>query len=60
MAFMTKDALQKFQKSEGWEVGVDGAVAILKAGADGSINTTKTTEPVVGFVFGQKGANGRS
>ena len=56
IAFMTEEALTKFQKSSGWEVGVDGSVAVAEIGADGSLNTTTTTnKSIVGFVFGQKG-----
>jgi len=55
MVFLTEEALTKFQKSEGWEVGVDGSVALIKVGAGGSINTNNVKEPIVAFVFGQKG-----
>ena len=55
IAFLTKDALTKFQKSEGWEVGVDGSVALIKVGAGGSIDSSNIKDPIVAFVFGQKG-----
>ncbi len=55
IAFLTKEALTKFLKSEGWEVGVDGSVALIKVGAGGSIDTTNIKDPIVAFVFGQKG-----
>jgi lipid-binding SYLF domain-containing protein len=55
IVFLTKEALSKFRKSEGWEVGVDGSVALIKVGAGGSIDTTNIKEPIVAFVFGQKG-----
>jgi len=55
IAFLTKEALAKFQKSEGWEVGVDGSVALIKVGAGGSIDSNNIKEPIVAFVFGQKG-----
>ena len=55
VAFMTQEALDKFQNSSGWEVGVDGSVALVDIGAGGSIDTTKLSSPVIGFVYGAKG-----
>jgi len=55
IVFLTKEALAKFRKSEGWKVGVDGSVALIKVGAGGSIDTTNIKDPIVAFVFGQKG-----
>lgn len=55
IVFLTQESLNKFRKSEGWEVGVDGSVALIKVGAGGSIDTTNIKEPIVAFVFGQKG-----
>ncbi|MFO7962852.1 MAG: YSC84-related protein [Desulfobacterales bacterium] len=53
--FMTREALSNFRNSDGWEVGVDGSVALVKIGAGGSLDTTNIKEPIIGFVFGQKG-----
>lgn len=53
--FMEESALTSFRASSGWKAGVDGSVALIKIGADGSVDTTKTNEPIVGFVLGQKG-----
>lgn len=55
IAFMQKEALRKFRKSSGWEVGVDGSVALIKLAAGGSIDTTNIKDPIVAFVFSQKG-----
>jgi lipid-binding SYLF domain-containing protein len=52
---MNEDALNGFRMSEGWKAGVDGSVALVTAGAGGSFDTTKIKDPIVGFVFGQKG-----
>ena len=52
---MQQEALKKFRASSGWEAGVDGSVALIKVGAGGSIDTIKINDPIVGFVFGQKG-----
>lgn len=55
VAFMTDEALRDFRDGPGWEVGVDGSVALITLGAGGSIDSTNIRNPVVGFVFGQKG-----
>jgi lipid-binding SYLF domain-containing protein len=53
--FMTQDALERFQSSDGWEVGVDGSVALIKVGVAGEIDTNTISDPVIGFVFGEQG-----
>jgi len=55
IVFLSGQSLDKFRKSEGWEVGVDGSVALIKVGAGGSIDSTNIKDPIVAFVFGQKG-----
>ena len=55
IAFMTKDALEKFQNSEGWKAGVDGSVALIDMGAGKTIDSHNIKDPVVGFIFGSKG-----
>jgi len=56
--FMTKDALDNFEHSGGWDAGVDGSIAVttLGAGKDFSIESIK--EPVVAFAFSYKGLMG--
>jgi len=53
--FMTEEALNKFRKSEGWEAGVDGNVALINVGAGGRADTTTLKDPIVAFVFDAKG-----
>ena len=53
--FMTPDALDRFKWKDGWQVGVDGSVAIITLGIGGSIDTNKITSPVVGFILDPKG-----
>ena len=53
--FFDDTAMDNFLYSSGWEVGVDGAVAFLSRGAVGAVNTNTFKDPIVGFVFGQKG-----
>lgn len=55
LVFLQQEALDQFRRSEGWKVGVDGSVALIKIGAGGFIDTTNIKDPIVGFVFGQKG-----
>lgn len=55
IAFMTDESLSKFRNSTGWQVGVDGSVALVDLGAGKQINTGNIKEPVVGFIFGAKG-----
>ena len=53
--FMTDEALQKFQASNGWTVGVDASVALISDGANGSVDTQTARAPVVGFVVTNTG-----
>lgn len=55
IAFMTREALDKFRKSEGWKVGVDGSVALVDIGVGKTIDSQNVKDPVVGFIFGSKG-----
>ncbi|MCB9799606.1 MAG: hypothetical protein H6757_02470 [Candidatus Omnitrophica bacterium] len=55
LIFMEDKALQQFRFGEGWEVGVDGSVALVTVGVNGEIDTTKTNQPIMAFVLGQKG-----
>ena len=52
---MQDKALKEFRASSGWEAGVDGSVALIELGAGGSLDTTNIKDPIVGFVFGNKG-----
>jgi lipid-binding SYLF domain-containing protein len=53
--FTEQAALKKFRSSDGWEAGVDGSVALIELGTGGSIDTTNINDPIIGFVFGNKG-----
>ncbi|HUI70799.1 MAG TPA: YSC84-related protein [Spirochaetia bacterium] len=53
--FMEESALKRFRKSQGWEAGVDGNIAIIKVGGGASVDTTTVKEPIIGFVVGVKG-----
>ena len=58
IVFMTQEALDKFRNSQGWEVGIDGSVAIADVGAGGKIDSMTAKQPVVGFIFSNKGLMG--
>ena len=47
-------ALKQFQSSKGWEVGVDGNVALVNIGGGERIDFTKLNDPIVAFVFDVK------
>ena len=53
--FYDDEAMDDFIYSSGWQVGVDGSVAILDMGAGGSLDSIEAQDPIVGFVFGHKG-----
>jgi lipid-binding SYLF domain-containing protein len=55
LLFMTEEAFDRFRSSDGWEIGVDGSVTVVKAGVAGEIDTTTIGDPVIGFVFGEEG-----
>ncbi len=55
LIFMQDTALKKFRKSSGWKAGVDASIAVVRVGAGGEMDTAKLNEPILAFVFGQKG-----
>jgi len=55
IVFLTTDALKHFQTSKGWKAGVDGSVALIEWGVGEDINTIDIKDPIVGFVFSNKG-----
>lgn len=55
LVFLTNKALADFRQSKGWKAGVDGSVAVIKWGVGEDINTIDIKDPIVGFVFSNKG-----
>jgi lipid-binding SYLF domain-containing protein len=53
--FMTPEALERFERKDGWKVGADASVAIVTVGVGGSIDTNRITSPVIGFILDPKG-----
>ena len=56
--FMTKDSLAKFTKSEGWSIGADAGITVMKQGASGEYDSKTEQKPILGFVFAEKGLLG--
>jgi lipid-binding SYLF domain-containing protein len=55
LVFLQNEALTNFRNSNGWKAGVDGSVAVINWGVGEDINTTNIKDPIVGFVFNNKG-----
>ena len=55
LVFLNSEALKHFQGSKGWKAGVDGSVALIEWGVGEDINTIDIEDPIVGFVFSNKG-----
>ncbi len=53
--FMTDDSLERFRRSDGWEAGVDGSIALISAGIGGDVDTHNLQSPIIGFIFGNQG-----
>ncbi|HXF52923.1 MAG TPA: YSC84-related protein [Hyphomicrobiaceae bacterium] len=53
--FMTEGALARFNRTDGWKIGVDAGVTLVTVGASGSIDTNKINSPVIGFILGETG-----
>lgn len=53
--FMTKEALEKLRHSDGWSAGADASVAVLKTGANGSVDVSNATGPILAFVLTNAG-----
>jgi lipid-binding SYLF domain-containing protein len=55
LVFLNNQVLKDFRNSDGWKAGVDGSVALIEWGVGEDINTIDIKDPIVGFVFGNKG-----
>jgi lipid-binding SYLF domain-containing protein len=53
--FNTDDAYNTFINSSGWSVGADATVAVGKAGANGSVDSTTLAAPVSSYVLTNTG-----
>ena len=55
---MTSEALEKFRNSSGWEAGANAQVTMIDEGKGANISSVMAGNPVIAFVFGQKGLMG--
>lgn len=53
--FMTEDAVNRFRRTKGWKIGVDGSVTIVTVGAGGSLDSNQIKNPVLAFILDAKG-----
>ena len=56
LAFLQQEALENFRKGAGFEVGVDGSIAVISVGKSVSVDTTNLKDPIVAFAIDTKGA----
>lgn len=56
--FMTDEALEYLDKSDGWEVGVGPSIVVVDAGAATSTTTTSAKSEIYALFFNQKGFMG--
>ncbi|MCF6206173.1 MAG: hypothetical protein L3J47_04665 [Sulfurovum sp.] len=54
-AFADQYALDSFMKSNGWEAGVDGSIALVKWGQGIDVSSISYEKPIYAFVFDNKG-----
>ena len=55
IAFVSRQALEKFVRSNGWEAGVDGSIAVVNWGAGMDLSSIDFQKPIYAFVFDTKG-----
>jgi lipid-binding SYLF domain-containing protein len=53
--FLTDPALDKFRRSDGWEIGADAEITALDTAVNLGIDSTAFETPVVAIVFGGSG-----
>ena len=55
MLFMDEAILKKFRAGPGFEVGVDGNVALMDKGKAATVNSSNVRDPIVAFVISAEG-----
>ena len=55
IAFLTKEALDSFRKSNKWKVGVDGSIAFVNWGGNIDLSTVDFKKSIVAFAFNNEG-----
>ena len=55
LLFMTDEALAKFRASNGWTVGADASVAVMKVGASAAVDSATAQQAVIAYVMTNAG-----
>jgi len=55
IAFVSKKTLEDFMRSNGWEAGVDGSIAVVDWGGGVDLTSLSYEKPIYAFVFDTKG-----
>ncbi|GIX17947.1 MAG: lipoprotein [Rhodothalassiaceae bacterium] len=55
LVFLSREALERFRRSDGWAIGVDANVTLVEVGASTDINTEISKTPIMAFVLDHKG-----
>jgi lipid-binding SYLF domain-containing protein len=58
LMFMTQQSLDQFLASEGWSIGADAEVLVVKSGAHGEYDSMVETKPMLAFMFAEEGLIG--
>jgi|OM-RGC.v1.017658437 Uncharacterized conserved protein len=53
--FMTEEALERFRRSDGWNLSADAEVTLPPGGEALSASTATAQKPIIALTFGQKG-----
>ena len=56
--FMTKESLDKFLASDGWSIGADAGITVVKMAASAEYDTQTQQKPILAFAFAEKGLIG--
>ena len=56
--FMTPAALDSFRNRHGWDVGVEGGVAIMDASVATKAGNSQLDQPIIAFIFSNQGLMG--
>ena len=59
ICFRDAAALKSFEQSSGWQVGVSGAITMVNVGVGSDLSTMQINQPIVAFVVGPEGPDGR-
>ena len=55
LLFMTRDALDYLNRSEGWEIGVGPSIVVVDTGVAKTLTTTTAKSDVYAFILDQRG-----